>query len=191
MHLLYYGNEQEKLLQNKSVEAVLRDLSVKQGRVYDSPESVKSIPSFIKTYSIQTEELRQPDISTYKTFNEFFYRCAEFHVASPSLPPYSTPPLPLAPHEAALTRAPLRQLREDARPVQHADVPGGFCSAADSRLTVYSSVDLAKQFWVKGSHFSIPALLGVAPDSAKAKQFENGRCVRRGAVLQRRALKER
>jgi phosphatidylserine decarboxylase len=80
MHLLYYGGEQEKLLQNKSVEAVLRDLSVKQGRVYDSPESVKSIPSFIKTYSIQTEELRQPDISTYKTFNEFFYRCAAFHI---------------------------------------------------------------------------------------------------------------
>lgn len=40
-----------------------------------------------------------------------------------------------------------RKLREDARPVQDAEDPSGICSAADSRLTVYQSVDLAKKFW--------------------------------------------
>ena len=45
-----------------------------QGHIYDSPDSVKSIPSFIETYSIQTDELLEPDISKYKTFNDFFNR---------------------------------------------------------------------------------------------------------------------
>ncbi|RDX43222.1 hypothetical protein OH76DRAFT_1410311 [Lentinus brumalis] len=74
MHLLFYGGTQIKLLHNRSVESVLRDLSVRQGKVYDSPESVKSIPSFIETYSIGLDELEQPDITKYKSFNEFFYR---------------------------------------------------------------------------------------------------------------------
>ncbi|RPD58078.1 hypothetical protein L226DRAFT_547010 [Lentinus tigrinus ALCF2SS1-7] len=74
MHLLFYGGTQIKLLHNRTVESVLKDLTVRQGKVYDSPESVKSIPSFIKTYSIGLDELEQPDISKYKTFNEFFYR---------------------------------------------------------------------------------------------------------------------
>jgi phosphatidylserine decarboxylase len=82
MHLLYYGGEQERLLQNKSVESVLKDLSEKQGRAYDAPDSVKAIPSFIKTYAIQTDELAQPDITQYKTFNAFFSRYA--HVLLPS-----------------------------------------------------------------------------------------------------------
>lgn len=40
-----------------------------------------------------------------------------------------------------------RKLKPGARPVQNADDPKGICSAADSRLTVYPTVDLAKQFW--------------------------------------------
>ena len=42
--------------------------------MYDSPESVKSIPSFIQTYTISLDELEQPDITKYKCFNDFFYR---------------------------------------------------------------------------------------------------------------------
>lgn len=45
-----------------------------QGQIYDSPGSVHSIPSFIETYSIRTDELLQPDISKYGCFNEFFFR---------------------------------------------------------------------------------------------------------------------
>ena len=33
------------------------------------------------------------------------------------------------------------------RPVHNADDPLGFCSAADSRLTVYPTVDAARTFW--------------------------------------------
>ncbi|KAI0343419.1 hypothetical protein BDW22DRAFT_1373312 [Trametopsis cervina] len=137
MHLLFYGGTQIKLLHNQSVESVLKNLSVRQGQHYNSPESVKNIPSFIETYSIQTAELLEPDISKYKNFNEFFSR----------------------------------KLKDGARPVQNEDDPKQICSAADCRLTVFESVDVAKKLWIKGSHFDIPTLLGVAPDSDKAKLF--------------------
>ncbi|KAI0073588.1 hypothetical protein K474DRAFT_1649364 [Panus rudis PR-1116 ss-1] len=140
MHLLFYGGTQIRVLHNQTVESVLKDLSIRQGKVYDSPESVKSIPSFIKTYSIQTDELEEPDISKYKTFNEFFYR----------------------------------KLKPGARPVQNEDDPATICSAADSRLTVYETVTLAKQYWIKGNNFTIPNLLGVSPDSEQAKIFGDG-----------------
>jgi len=74
MHLLFYGKEQVKFLEYKTVEQLLHEQSIKEGKLYDSPDSVASIPSFIQTYSIQLSELLYPDISSYKTFNEFFYR---------------------------------------------------------------------------------------------------------------------
>jgi phosphatidylserine decarboxylase len=140
MHLLYYGEEQISFLKNKTVGGILADLSQRQGSTYDSPDSVKSIPSFISTYSIQVSELRFPDLSHYKSFNEFFYR----------------------------------QLREDARPIQNADDPDGFCSAADCRLTVYQTCELAREFWVKGNNFTIPNLLGISPESDTAHTFSDG-----------------
>lgn len=48
--------------------------NIQEGKIYDSPESVKSIPSFVKTYSLNLDELLQPDLSAYKNFNEFFSR---------------------------------------------------------------------------------------------------------------------
>lgn len=74
MHLLFYGSSQIEFLHNATVEKTLKQLSIRQGKIYDDPESVESIPSFMETYSIQTDELLEPDISRYKTFNEFFYR---------------------------------------------------------------------------------------------------------------------
>jgi len=74
MHLLFYGKHQINLLHNKTVEEHLKDMSIKEGETYDSAESVSSIPSFMKTYAIDPAELLNPDISSYKTMNEFFYR---------------------------------------------------------------------------------------------------------------------
>ncbi|KAL5528152.1 hypothetical protein ACEPAF_7288 [Sanghuangporus sanghuang] len=74
MHLLFYGKEQVRLLEGGKLENRLHEQSIKQGKIYDSPESVESIPSFIKTYGIDLSELLEPDITRYKTFNEFFYR---------------------------------------------------------------------------------------------------------------------
>jgi len=74
MHLLFYGKEQIKLLGNKRVEEFLHEQSVKQGVIYDTPKSAKAIPSFVHTYTISLDELLEPDIKKYPTFNEFFYR---------------------------------------------------------------------------------------------------------------------
>jgi phosphatidylserine decarboxylase len=65
-----------------------------------------------------------------------------------------------------------RKLRPDARPVDNADDPLAICSAADCRLTVYQTVDLAKEFWIKGREFTIPNLLGVTPSSVKVSVFD-------------------
>ncbi|KAH9924567.1 phosphatidylserine decarboxylase-domain-containing protein [Fomitopsis serialis] len=138
MHLLFYGGEQRKILHNKDIESILEELSVRQGRIYDSPESVKNIPSFIETYTIALDELLEPDPTKYRTMNDFFYR----------------------------------HIKPGARPVQNADVPGAICSAADCRLVVYPSVDLATKLWIKGNEFTIPHLLGVPDDSEQARAFE-------------------
>jgi phosphatidylserine decarboxylase len=84
------------------------------------------------------------------------------------------------------------KLKDNARPVQNAD-PAAICSAADARLTVYQTVDLAKKFWcdftnplymflglltrfekyrVKGKNFSISTLLNVPEDSEKALSLD-------------------
>ncbi|KAG6335317.1 hypothetical protein ID866_3780 [Astraeus odoratus] len=141
MHLLFYGHVQVNLLErNKYIQDFLKEESIRQGEIYDSPESVKNIPSFIETYNIQLGELLEPDIHQYRTFNEFFYR----------------------------------QLKPGVRPVQYLDDPERFCSAADCRLVVYQTVDLAKKFWIKGDEFTIPALLGLDPGDPLCRTFAGG-----------------
>jgi phosphatidylserine decarboxylase len=81
--------------------------------IFDGAESVESILPFVKTYSLQLDELLEPDTTKYKNFNEFFYR----------------------------------KLKDGARPVQNIDDPSGICSAADCRLAVYPSMDIAKEIW--------------------------------------------
>ncbi|KAH9479481.1 Phosphatidylserine decarboxylase proenzyme 2 [Psilocybe cubensis] len=139
MHLLFYGKEQIVVLGTHKVDQLLRQQSIKQGQIYDDPKSAASIHSFIETYSIQIDELLEPDITKYKNFNEFFYR----------------------------------KLKPDARPVQNEDDKSVIVSAADCRLTVFTSIDLAKAFWVKGQNFNVPNLLNLPPDSPKAESFQN------------------
>jgi phosphatidylserine decarboxylase len=139
MHLVFYGKRQVELLQIGRIEHLLREESIKQGVIYDSHNSTKSIASFARTYSIKTDELENPDLNSYKSFNDFFYR----------------------------------KLRPGARPVQNAEDPTGFCSAADCRLTVYQTIDLAKQFWVKGKNFDIPHLLNLPPTSDMVSTFQD------------------
>jgi len=75
MHLLFYGKEQVKLLEHAhKLENALKEQTVKQGKLYETAESTKSIPNFVQTYKIKVEELEKSDLNSYKNFNEFFYR---------------------------------------------------------------------------------------------------------------------
>ncbi|CUS24509.1 LAQU0S17e00518g1_1 [Lachancea quebecensis] len=57
--------------ESKKFKTLLRNLSVKQGRKFDNPTSVRQIDSFIRFHSLDTSECEETE---YKTFNEFFYR---------------------------------------------------------------------------------------------------------------------
>lgn len=76
MHLLYYGNEQEKALHWRRAQAMLRDQSEKMGREYDDPASTGHIQPFIQSFALQDSlvEMKEPDPAKYRTFNEFFAR---------------------------------------------------------------------------------------------------------------------
>ncbi|GAA5904221.1 hypothetical protein JCM8208_006806 [Rhodotorula glutinis] len=64
-----------------------------------------------------------------------------------------------------------RRLERGARPPASPRDPTVISSAADCRLTVFSSVADAKRLWIKGKHFTLPALL---QDPALAAQLHNG-----------------
>ena len=76
MHALYYGSEQEKALHWKKTIRLLEEQSVKMGKQYDDPESVDHIVPFIESFELQQSmsDMKEPDASKYKNFNEFFAR---------------------------------------------------------------------------------------------------------------------
>lgn len=76
MHALYYGSQQEKALQWKRTVKLLKEQSEKMGRQYDDPASVDHIVPFIESFDLQESmsEMKEPNPSKYKNFNEFFSR---------------------------------------------------------------------------------------------------------------------
>ncbi|KAK4522041.1 25S rRNA (adenine645-N1)-methyltransferase [Mucor velutinosus] len=71
MRLVYKGMKTS--IQSKGAQRILTNLTLKQGRRFDSPNSAREIPGFIKFHKIQLHEVWKP-VSSFKTFNEFFYR---------------------------------------------------------------------------------------------------------------------
>jgi phosphatidylserine decarboxylase len=55
------------------VRQIFQTLTLKQGRKFDDPNSVKNIPEFIRYHKLNVDEILQP-LSSFRTFNEFFYR---------------------------------------------------------------------------------------------------------------------
>ncbi|SJM83941.1 related to Phosphatidylserine decarboxylase proenzyme 2 [Zygosaccharomyces bailii] len=123
MRIIYNG----KGKQSKNFRQLLKTLSVRQGRKFDDPSSVKQIESFIKYHSLNMSECQKCE---YKTFNEFFYR----------------------------------KLKPGTR------IPEGgsgkiFVSPADSRCTVFASIQQSKEIWIKGSSFTLTRLTrGYSPE---------------------------
>lgn len=71
IRLLYKGARGR--MEGARARRLLKSLSIKQGAKYDSPESARDIPSFIEFHKLQVNEILEP-ISSFKTFNDFFYR---------------------------------------------------------------------------------------------------------------------
>lgn len=60
-------------MEGRRVQKLLRSLTIKQGRKYDDPASVKDIAPFVKFHNLNLDEILLP-LGEYKTFNQFFYR---------------------------------------------------------------------------------------------------------------------
>ncbi|KAI8337797.1 phosphatidylserine decarboxylase-domain-containing protein [Blakeslea trispora] len=71
MRLVYKGMRTG--IQSRGAQRILTNLTIKQGKRFDDPKSAREIPSFIKFHKISLEEVAEP-LSSFKTFNEFFYR---------------------------------------------------------------------------------------------------------------------
>ncbi|QEU62499.1 Psd2 [Kluyveromyces lactis] len=67
IRIIYNG----KGVRSKKFKNLLRKQTIKQGRKFDAPSSVKYIPSFIRFHSLDMSECLEVE---YKSFNDFFYR---------------------------------------------------------------------------------------------------------------------
>lgn len=71
IRLLYKGARGR--MEGARARRLLKSLSVKQGKKFDSPDSAAEILPFLEFHKLNRAEIRDP-ISSFKTFNEFFYR---------------------------------------------------------------------------------------------------------------------
>ncbi|KZT39119.1 hypothetical protein SISSUDRAFT_1061405 [Sistotremastrum suecicum HHB10207 ss-3] len=71
IRILYKGAKSR--MEGARARRLLKSMSIKQGQKYDSPASAAEIPTFIRFHKLNVDEIRDP-ISSYKTFNQFFYR---------------------------------------------------------------------------------------------------------------------
>ena len=74
MRLLFRGSVQRELLQTNAMRKFFNRETLRLGKAFDEPKSRKHIAAFVKMYQIDLEELLQPNVARYFTFNEFFYR---------------------------------------------------------------------------------------------------------------------
>lgn len=70
-----YQSRMGRVMMGEGMYARLKSLSESQGKYMDSPDSLKEIKPFLKSFQgdINLDEMSEP-IESYKTFNEFFYR---------------------------------------------------------------------------------------------------------------------
>lgn len=116
LRIIYNGRGKE----SKRFRNLLKTLSVRQGKKFDNPASVKQIESFIQFHHLDMSQCMD---TTYGTFNEFFYR----------------------------------KLKPGSRIIENKS-PKYMVSPADSRLTVFPSVEKSKKIWIKSSKFTINRL---------------------------------
>ncbi|KAL8995967.1 MAG: hypothetical protein Q9169_004414 [Polycauliona sp. 2 TL-2023] len=72
IRLLYKGLKSRDM-EKKRIRKMLRNLSLKQGRKYDDPNSTRDIQSFVNFHQLDMSEVLKP-VDQFKSFNEFFYR---------------------------------------------------------------------------------------------------------------------
>ncbi|KAL6074010.1 Phosphatidylserine decarboxylase proenzyme 2 [Balamuthia mandrillaris] len=73
LRMIYNTRMTNKAINTAKTRAILRNMSINQGRKYDNPKSKKSIRSFVEYFEIDMTDVLEP-IDNFETFNQFFYR---------------------------------------------------------------------------------------------------------------------
>ncbi|KAL6068953.1 phosphatidylserine decarboxylase [Balamuthia mandrillaris] len=73
MRVMYATGGGKRAVDMKRTQKILKSLTVKQGRKYNSPTSVRDIAPFIQYHQLNEDEMLDP-VSSFTNFNEFFYR---------------------------------------------------------------------------------------------------------------------
>ncbi|EGC36631.1 hypothetical protein DICPUDRAFT_77743 [Dictyostelium purpureum] len=73
LRIMYSTSTGRTAIGNSQVKRLMRYLTNKTGRKYESLESVKEIAPFIKFHNLNTDEILDP-INSFINFNQFFYR---------------------------------------------------------------------------------------------------------------------
>ena len=68
------------------VRNIFQSLTIQQGQKYDHPSSVNNIPHFIKYHKLPVHEISDP-LTSFKSFNEFFYRKIKLEECRPIASP--------------------------------------------------------------------------------------------------------
>ncbi|KAI9032676.1 phosphatidylserine decarboxylase-domain-containing protein [Phycomyces nitens] len=71
MRLMYKGMKTS--VQSKTAQRIMHTMSIKQGERYNAPQSASEIEAFVKFHQLDLGEMKE-SLSSFKTFNEFFYR---------------------------------------------------------------------------------------------------------------------
>lgn len=71
IRMLYKGARSK--MEGSRARKLLKSMSIKQGKKYDDPESIREIPNFIQFHNLRMDEVLEP-VTAFKTFNQFFYR---------------------------------------------------------------------------------------------------------------------
>ncbi|CDR45926.1 RHTO0S11e06370g1_1 [Rhodotorula toruloides] len=106
IRLMYKGMSGN--MEGSRIRRMLDSLTKKQGLKYDSPASAREIEPFIRFHNLNMEEVLDP-LSSFKTFNEFFYRKLK-----PDARPVSDPEDPRTVVSCADCRAMFFQTVDDA-----------------------------------------------------------------------------
>jgi phosphatidylserine decarboxylase len=93
MRIMYTGSA-KFAVDSKQVKKIMKSMTIKQGKKYNNPASIKDIEPFIEFHQLSRAEMLET-IDAYTNFNEFFYRKLKPSarpVAAPSDPKIAVSP---------------------------------------------------------------------------------------------------
>ncbi|KAI8050437.1 phosphatidylserine decarboxylase-domain-containing protein [Syncephalis plumigaleata] len=73
IRMLYQSIGSKTTVESKSIRNLFASLSIKQGKKFTNPESVRDIAPFIEFHQLNVNEIADP-LDSFANFNEFFYR---------------------------------------------------------------------------------------------------------------------